>query len=330
MAAQGWGEGPGGGVAGGQGPLGGLVAATVTPMDARGVGIDSGAMRELAAFLAERGVRGLFVAGTTGEGPLLDESERLSVAQAALEGGGGRVAVVLQATLPSTQATVRLVREAGSQGIPAVAAVTPWFYPLGEAALESFYDALADAAGDVALYLYNIPQRAGNAISPGLAERLARRHPAVAGIKDSSGDMESLLRFLEVAERLGGQGAGVGSRRFSVFAGADHLALPFLRSGGAGIVSGNAGVAPEPFVALFRAVESGDERLAERMFALVRRVCDLLGGGLRLDYYKAVLEARGLRAGRVRPPLAHGEPGELAAVVARLRELYEAEGWPWR
>ncbi len=327
----------GAGSAGRQGRLSGLVAATVTPMDAGGMRADPGAMRELAAFLAERGVNGLFVAGTTGEGPLLDDTERLSMAQAALEGGGGRVAVVLQATLSTTQATLRLVREAGSRGIEAVAAVTPWFYPLGEAALEAFYDALAESGGDLAIYLYNIPQRTGNTLAPRLAERLARRHPQVAGIKDSSGDMESLLRFLEVAQRLraGHEGSPekrqtVGTREFAVFAGADHLALPFLRAGGSGIVSGTAGVAPEPFVALFRAVESGDQRLAERLFGVVRRVCELLGGGLRLDYYKAVLEARGLRAGRVRPPLAHGDPSELAAVVGQLREVYEAEGWPWR
>ncbi|WP_324716549.1 dihydrodipicolinate synthase family protein [Carboxydochorda subterranea] len=307
-----------------QTPFNGLVVATITPMSDDGERVDLAAATALAEWLVERGVDGLFVAGTTGEAVFLSDDERVALTQALVRGVKGRIPVAVQVTTATTQGTQEALRAVAEVGVDAVACVTPWYYRLDEPALRGFYRAVASAAGDMPVYLYNIPARTGNRISAALARELAMAFENVAGIKDSSGDMRSLLDLLEVREAL------AAARAFAVLAGSDTLSLAFMRAGGDGVVSGTASVVPEPFVELFRAIRQGDRAGQSRWYAVVRRVAALLGEGDRLDLFKAVAQDRGLGGGSVRLPLTQCSRSEAAPVIERLRAIWADEGWTWR
>ena len=172
------------------------------------------------------------------------------------------------------------------------------------------FAALAAAVNPLPLYLYNLPACARNGISASLAADLRRDVPNIVGVKDSSGDLANLRSFCAVPG-------------FSVMSGADGLGLAALQIGCAGLVSGNANAAPEPFVDLWRASEAGDAAAAEAAQGRVDAVRQVLADGRSIANFKAVLVARGvLRSAAVRAPQEAGDDGrrllaEITAITGR-------------
>ena len=88
------------------------------------------------------------------------------------------------------RAATDLAAHAAQIGVDAVVAVTPYFYPLADSALLNYFTRLAEAAGDLPFFAYDIPQMAVNGISPALLRQLAARIPNFAGLKTSRTDMQ--------------------------------------------------------------------------------------------------------------------------------------------
>jgi len=239
-----------------------LLAAITTPFDEHGQ-VDLEAFGPHVAWLAEVGLDGLFVAGTTGEGVLLeaDEVEGL-VGRAVADAGGMRV--IAQVGRPSTRATVALARRALAAGAHGVAAYVPWFYPITDAQVRGHFLSLLEAAGDAPAFLYNIPPRTVNDLTPELAGELARA--GFAGLKDSTGDPERHEAYL----------AAVRGLDFEVYTGTEPLIVRSARAGAAGTINGLSNCRPELFVALRDALAAGDEdeigRLHEEISALKAEV----------------------------------------------------------
>ena len=192
----------------------------------------------------------MFVAGTTGEGVLLEDDEIAALVERAVAADALRV--VAQVGRPSTRATVRLARRAIELGADAVAAYVPWFYPATEADVRGHFLALLEAAGETPAFLYNIPRRTVNDLSAELVGELARA--GYAGMKDSTADFARHEAYLDA----------LAGRDFELFIGAEPLVLRAYRSGAAGAVTGLAGCRPELFVGLREALAAGDDAAAER------------------------------------------------------------------
>jgi 4-hydroxy-tetrahydrodipicolinate synthase len=226
-----------------------FLAAIGTPFDADGA-LDLDAFGAHLAWLAEAGLDGVFVAGTTGEGVLLEDDEVAAlVGRAAAQDG---LRVVAQVGRPSTRATVRLARRSIELGADAVAAYVPWFYPATEADARGHFLALLEAAGETPAFLYNIPRRTVNDLSPDLLGELSEA--GFAGMKDSTGDFARHEAYLDA----------LAGRDFELYTGSEPLVLRSVRRGAAGAVTGLAGARPDLFAALRDALEAGDDAAAER------------------------------------------------------------------
>jgi dihydrodipicolinate synthase/N-acetylneuraminate lyase len=202
-----------------------LHAALTTPFDDRG-DPELDAVRSHIELLIEDGIDGLVVAGTTGEGPLLEEGEVEALVAAAAEAAGDRLEVIAHVGRASTAATVRLAGAAVRAGADALIAVTPYYFALGDEALFRHYLALLGAVDAVPLLGYTFPDRTGNQLSAEVLDRLAAE--GLAGLKDSTGSAERHRQYLEVGGRHQGLRVMVGSER---------LALLSLAGGGAGSIS---------------------------------------------------------------------------------------------
>jgi 4-hydroxy-tetrahydrodipicolinate synthase len=200
-------------------------AALATPFAEDG-SIDSAALRAHVDLLVEDGVDGLLAAGTTGEGPLLEEAEMEAVIAAAVEAAAGRIEVIAQVGRPSTAGTLRMAAAAARAGADAVMAVTPYYYGLGDDALLGHYQALLGAGDGVSVMAYTFPDRTGNELSADLLDRLAGE--GLAGLKDSTGSPDRQQEYLQVAHRHRGLRVMVGSER---------LVLRAVEGGGAGSIS---------------------------------------------------------------------------------------------
>lgn len=301
--------------------LSGLVAALITPMTDDGSAVRLESVGALVDALIRAGVDGFFACGSTGETPVLSDEERLAVSREAIHAAAGRVPVVVQATVNTTERTIHLARSLAAIGVQGIALLSPGYYRFRDDELTVFFTAVANSVPELPVYLYNIPQRTGNPITPSMAEMIARRASNVVGIKDSSGSMQQLLGLLAVRERLEQEG-----RRFSVLSGDDGLALPALCGGANGLVSGNASVVPEPFVELLHAVRAGDVNHARRLSAFINEVASVLQNGSRLDLFKAIATKRGIPAGAVRPPALPGSEAEAMTVWSQLEAIYGRKG----
>jgi 4-hydroxy-tetrahydrodipicolinate synthase len=226
------------------------LAAVATPFGPDGE-LDLDAFAAHLDWLAESGLDGVFAAGTTGEGVLLEHDEVAALVERAV--GHGSLQVIAQVGRPSTRATVGLARRALEAGAHAVAAYVPWFYPVTQVQLRRHFLALLEAAEGAPAFMYNIPPRTVNDLDPALAGELAAA--GFAGMKDSTGDFARHEAYLHA----------VDGHPFELYTGTEPFVLRSVRAGSTGSISALANCAPELFTALREAVDAGDDEAAARV-----------------------------------------------------------------
>jgi 4-hydroxy-tetrahydrodipicolinate synthase len=273
-------------------PFRGVFPALVTPFTDDGTAISEERLRGYCDFLIESGVSGLFALGTTGEWPLLTEAERAAGARIVAEQARGRVPVIAHVGAHATGQAARLAAGAREAGVDAVSLVSPPFFPLDDDALFDHFTSVARTVAGLPVFLYNIPEYAGNDISAQLFLRVAKAVDNVVGMKYSG---DSLPLFREYRRAMG---AG-----FSLFNGNDSLALPALHEGADGLVSGNASAFPELLVALHAAFRQGKLQEAALRQQELDGFISARDSRFELSSFKALLGLRGIPVGDVRPPL---------------------------
>lgn len=276
---------------------GGVSPAMATPLVPGTHTVNTAVIPQLVDFLAARGVKGLFVGGTTGEGILLDVDERQALHAATAEAARGRVAVLLHVGAQRTETSVALAKHAAGLRPDALVAMTPIFYGLSDDALVRYFCAIAAAAPEIPLFVYDIPQFAINGISPALLARLCREIPSLAGLKSSRVDVQVVRQLIDALPR-----------DRILLAGNESAALGSLALGADGLISGLSTAIPEPFVALTRAAAAGDLDEAREWQRCINRLLGALGNA-RIGGIKAILNQRGVPVGPPVPTLdATDEP----------------------
>lgn len=289
--------------------LHGVIPAVLTPFTAEGR-VDEQALRKYIDFLIAAGVHGLFPLGTNGAGPLLSTADRQFVAATVVNQAAGRVPVIIHTGAISTEETVALTRHAQEIGADAAAVVAPWYFPHDDLALEAHFAAVADAAHDLEIYLYNIPGNAKNDLKPSLVKRLANRFSNIRGVKDSSKDLGRLQDYI----------AALGPD-LTVVVGTDALVVPALLIGAAGVVSAIGNCLPKVMVELYEAFRQGDTARAVQLQYRANQVRDALKTGPYITGYMEALRLQGLDLGHVKSPLREMTADEAARLAADLRKL---------
>jgi 4-hydroxy-tetrahydrodipicolinate synthase len=280
-------------------PIRGVIVPMLTPFTADGE-TDEANTALLIDFLIARGIAGLFPLGTTGEGPLLSESERVQVAEWVIHYAAGRVPVIIHTGAITTAETIALTRHAHEAGADAAAIVPPYFYKLSDQALYAHIAGVARAVPELPIYLYNNPGVTPNVLTTELVFKLAEDFENIVGLKDSSGSLATLF----AARSLKG-GA------FNTASGPDGLILAGQAIGLDACVAGNANFVPELIVGIFNAVQRNDLETARRLQAQVDAVRRLAGDGASLSMFKGLCARRGVPIGDVRAPL----PRQTAAAI---------------
>lgn len=286
----------------------GVIPAVLTPFDAQGE-VSAPRLHAYVQWLISHGVHGLFPCGTNGEGPSMTLAQRRLVLETVLSAAAGRVPVVPMTGCISTAESIALTRHAREAGAAGAAVVTPWYFPLDDAALFAHFAAVAEAVPGFDLYLYNIPGNAKNAITPDLAARLVAAYPQFQGVKDSSKSFETLQAFI----------AALPGR--TVIVGTDAMLCDALQVGAAGVVSAVANVFPEAMVAIYDAWQTGNLEAARQGQVRANDLRDALKIGPYIHPYKLALRLRGIDLGGMRPPLRHCTAEEAQRSQAALAAL---------
>jgi len=278
--------------------LKGIITANVTPFTKRGQLYEKG-LREVVEFQIEKGIHGLFVCGTAGQGPLMTVKERRRVASIVIDQVAGRIPVIVHVGSLTTEAAVRLTRDAAASGAVAVGSVPPFYYHPDMKGIYQHFEKIANAS-DLPVFVYHNPGTTGTILTPEQIERLAEI-ANVRGLKDAGGNLGNLCKVMKTLQD------------FTVIVASSTLALAALAMGAAGAISSVSGVIPEPFVALYSACMDGD--LAEA--AALQKKMNELSAPLRRPTITALhegLKLRGVDAGYTRGPLRMADPHEIDSI----------------
>jgi 4-hydroxy-tetrahydrodipicolinate synthase len=284
-------------------PFGRVLTAMVTPFTEDGT-VDLAGAQELAAQLVDRGAHdGLVVSGTTGESPTTSDAEQRALLEAVLDAVGDRATVVAGVGTNDTAHSIDRARDAERLGAHGLLVVTPYYNKPPQAGLLRHFTAVADST-DLPVMLYDIPPRS---VVPIEVETLVRaaEHPRIVAVKDAKGDLGSVMWTLARTD-------------LAYYSGEDMLNLPLLSVGAVGVVSVVGHLVGPRLAELIAAVESGDLVKAR---AVNESLLPVYTGVFRTQgviLVKAALNALGLPAGPVRPPLVDATPDQLAQLRADL------------
>jgi 4-hydroxy-tetrahydrodipicolinate synthase len=292
----------------GSGRFGAIVTAMVTPFDDSGALDIEGAVT-LARWLADHGSDGLVVAGTTGEGPVLGDTECADLWRAVSE--AVTVPVIAGTGTNDTRHSVERTKVATDIGVDAVLVVTPYYNRPSQHGLADHFVTVADSTS-LPVLLYDIPVRTGRGIAHDTMLRLARSVSNIVGVKYAAGDVPAAARLVAEAPDA-----------FELYCGDDALALALLSVGAVGVVSVASHWAGVEMGQMVTAFAKGDVDSARALNTRLIESYDFESTDAHPNPLpaKAACRALGLPAGQCRPPLGTAAPeleGEARLVLSRM------------
>ena len=297
----------------------GIIPPLVTPLVDYDT-LDLAALHRLIEHVIAGGVSGIFILGTTGEGPSLSYRLREEMIRETCRIAADRVPVLACVTDTAYVESTRLARIADDAGSAAIVIAPPYYFFESQRDLVRNLERLTS---DVALpvFLYNMPKLTKVAFDVPTV-KIAARNQRIAGIKDSSGDMEYLASVIEAVK---------DRPDFAVLVGPEELLAEGMRLGCSGGVTGGANLNPRLFVRIYEACVAGDWNEAERLQEQSRGMSKALysigdASSSYLRGLKAALSAAGLCNATMAAPFEAFDEHEMALVKQRVAALGSFDG----
>ena len=276
--------------------------------------INVDAIKELVRIYKSKGVKGVYVCGSTGEGFLLSTEERMQVAETVMDVADGDFTVIVHVGCAGTKESIRLARHAEKIGVDAVSAVPSVYYHLSPASVEKHWNGIIDST-DLPFIIYNIPQLTSFNLPLDLFERMAK-NPKVIGIKNSEEPVYNMERYRTVA-----------GDDFIIFNGSDEQYLGGRLMGANAGIGGTYGTMPELFVKLDELINQNKIEQAKLLQYKINDVIfDLISLPSLYGAAKNVISRRfGIDAGVPRSPFLPVENDEKISAIVEKIEKYVAQ-----
>jgi 4-hydroxy-tetrahydrodipicolinate synthase len=287
----------------------GIIPALITPFTSEQEVSEQG-LRKLVNRLINGGVHGLFCLGTNGEFFSLTFEEKVEIAEIIVDEVKGRVPVYVGAGCVSTKETIKLAKKMEQLKVDALSVITPYFLSFTQEELYEHYRLVASST-ELPIILYNIPDRTGNNLQPDTVRKLSKIDNIV-GIKDSSGKLDNILQYLDVADQ-----------DFSVLAGTDSLILPTLMAGGKGAIAATANVLPQTVVSIYESWKAGNYDEAQVSQNQLRDLRSVMKLGTLPAGLKEALCYTGFPAGPSRSPVEPLSKDQKIKIETTMKKYVE-------
>lgn len=276
-------------------------------------------VRALTEYHIKKGVKGIYVNGSSGECIYQSVEDRKVVLENVMAAAKGKLTVIAHVACNNTKDSVELARHAESLGVDAIAAIPPIYFHLPEYAIADYWNAMSEAAPNTDFIIYNIPQLAGVALTMNLFAKM-RENPRVIGVKNSSMPVQDIQMFKAAA-----------GEDYIIFNGPDEQFISGRVIGAEAGIGGTYGVMPELFLKMDELVkENRLDEAREVQYAaneVIYKMCSCHG-----NMYAVIKEIlrinENLDLGSVRAPLAElieeDMPivREAAAMICEARAKY--------
>ena len=296
-------------------PLRGVVPPLVTPL-ADEYNLDLPGLKKLIEHVLAGGVHGLFLLGTTGEGPSLSYELKYEMVTKSCEIIAGRVPVLVGITDTSFAESIRLAEHAAACGADAVVLAPPYYFPAGQAELLEYFEHLAPKL-PLPLFLYNMPAMTKVVIDVDTL-RKASEIDNIVGFKDSGGNMIKYHEYINAMR---------DKPEFSMLIGPEELLGESVLFGGHGGVAGGANIKPRLFVDMYEAAVAGNlaeiKKLQKEIFALRELYSCGKYPSTFIKGVKCALNCMGICSDFMAEPFHAFRQAERNEIEALLREMEE-------
>ena len=276
-------------------------------------------VRELTKYFIEKGVKGVYVNGSSGECIYQSVEDKKIVLENVMKEAKGKLTVIAHVACNNTDDSRQLAAHAESLGVDAIAAIPPIYFRLPKYAIAEYWNDISDAAPNTDFVIYNIPQLAGVALTPSLFAEM-RKNPRVIGVKNSSMPVQDIQIFKQDA-----------GEDYIIFNGPDEQFISGRLIGAEAGIGGTYGVMPELFLKMDEHFKNGNLELAQKIQYDINAIIYKMvsGHGNMYAVIKAILrENEDLDIGSVRKPLpaliAEDEKivKEAASMIRDAKEKY--------
>lgn len=297
----------------------GVIPAFYACYDENGAVSAEGA-KALTRHLISKGVKGVYVGGSSGECIYQHPDERKTLLEAVMSEAEGKLTVIAHVGCNNTADSVELAAHAESVGVDAIASIPPIYFHLPEHAIARYWNAMSEAAPNTEFVIYNIPQLAGTALTMSLLNEMLK-NPNVVAVKNSSMPTQDIQMFKDAGIAARGEG------NFVVFNGPDEQFVAGRAIGADGGIGGTYAVMPELYNAMHRLVDEG--RIAEARAIqydanrIIYKMCEA-HGNLYAVQKELLHRMYGLNLGSVRAPMPGLVPSDEAVVVEVQRMIEQA------
>ena len=265
--------------------------------------------------LIQKGVKGLYVGGSSGECIYQSVAERKLLLEHVMKVAKGRITIIAHVACNNTKDSMELAAHAESVGVDAIASIPPIYFRLPEHAIAQYWNDISSAAPNTEFIIYNIPQLAGVSLTlPLLREMLKNKN--VVGVKNSSMPVQDIQMFKME-----------GGEDFIVFNGPDEQLVSGLVIGAEGGIGGTYGVMPELYLKIVELVKENKIKEAKEIQyaadAIIYKMCSCRGNMYAV--IKEIIKRReGLELGDVRRPLASLVEADMPIVEECVAMIDEA------
>lgn len=268
-------------------------------------------VQALTKFYIEKGVKGVYVNGSSGECIYQSVEDRKIVLENVVAAAEGKLTIIAHVACNNTKDSLVLAEHAEQLGVDAIAAIPPIYFRLPEHAIANYWNAMSQAAPKTDFIIYNIPQLAGVSLTPALYAEM-RKNPRVIGVKNSSMPVQDIEMF-----------ASAGGEDYIVFNGPDEQFLGGRVMGARGGIGGTYGAMPELFLKLDELITQKElARAKDLQYAINTVIYKMVSGhGNMYGMIKEILRRNeNLDLGSVREPLAplNEQDLEIAQEAANL------------
>ena len=273
-------------------------------------------VQALTRYFIEKGVKGVYVNGSSGECIYQSVEDKKVVLENVMKEAKGKLTVIAHVACNNTEDSRELAAHSESLGVDAIAAIPPIYFHLPEYAIAQYWNDISDAAPNTDFVIYNIPQLAGVALTMSLFAEM-RKNPRVIGVKNSSMPVQDIQMFKDAA-----------GEDYVIFNGPDEQFMSGRVIGAEGAIGGTYGAMPELFLKLDEHVRAGRmEEARELQYAInsiIYKMCS--GHGNMYGVIKAILKVNeGLELGGVHRPLPSLIDSDMPIVEEAAKMIRDAK-----
>lgn len=290
----------------------GVFPALTTPFNAD-ESVSAFALRENIRLYNQTKTAGYVALGSTGESVMLSRDEADSVLATVREAASPDKTLIAGTGAESTADTIARTKRSAALGYQFALVKTPHYYkPVYRA--ETYirhYRAVADAS-PIPVLLYSVPQFTGIILETPEIVALAA-HPNIAGIKDSSGNIQ------RVGEIIAGT-----SPEFAVLTGGSSVIYPALAMGAKGAILALAAALPEKCAEVYELVQNGRHAEARQLQLSLAEASKRIVSENGIPGVKFAMDLRGYRGGLPRLPLLPVSEEKKQSIAAAILQLHPA------